>query len=178
MAGNGILGGLLGGIVPTIGNIIPIAGLLTGDGKPGGVEGGGIGSLLGGGGNAVSIFTDVIDLLGVGDILSGFGLGGVMGVGGSGGALDSLAGYVFGDENTAAKKKKYRNSDIPTADNALTAAKLGGLAVTDTGYGTGGRTRASLPMVNAVAKSTPGRIPANGMLPEVFDKAAKLSSIA
>lgn len=75
----GGLGGILGGIIPALTNIVPIAGLLTGDGEAGGVEGGGLGSLLGGGGSPLKTIMDAVDLLGVGDLLGGFEIGDFLG---------------------------------------------------------------------------------------------------
>jgi hypothetical protein len=61
------MAGLLDGIMPMITNVVPILGMLTGD-EQGDQGGGSTGSK--------DPISSVLDMLGLGDILSGFGLGG------------------------------------------------------------------------------------------------------
>lgn len=163
MAGG--IGGLLQGIIPAITNIVPIAGLLTGDGESGGVEGGGLASLFGGGGNPLNLVGSFIDLLGLGDIVSGFSDGGVMadalgaaggyggGVGGlmnglmgGMGALGGLGGALGGGgnmssilNNTPDAALGQMNADY-AADTLPAAAAAGAGAVTEPRGAAPGRT--------------------------------------
>lgn len=131
-------GGLLGGIIPMITNAVPILGMITGDDQ--GNQGGGIGDIFGGnasGGGGIlgmlggssggrngasGLIGGVLDLLGVTDILGGFGLTD----GTKGSARND--GQAFGTgANSIAADKAADSKDMALAKGNILNALLGSM---------------------------------------------------